>query len=619
MNEKDFDLDFDFEKEYGFDLPKEEAEPQIDEEFDLDAILAEHFGSDSEPFDGEYAADFDYGPEPEPEIPAVEEPKPEPAFSVEDFVLDDETPFDDTLPEAEEQEPAFEEDIPEKPPVLDTIKAFVAGIIGKLTAAKEGSFSRSRTSEEPASQRESSDPGRARKPMSPMRRFKNEQLPLIILCVTAVLILIFVCGSISRAVSNARLDKEAEKDAAESALSAAQQEAKEVDALLAEAKVLAAGYDYQGAQDLLNTFTGSTSKYPAIDQAKADYEMAKSQLVTYTDVSSIANLSFHVLIADPERAFVNADYGTSYKKNFVTIDEFQSILQELYNNNYILVDMDDIITQTTTDGVTSYAFAELNLPADKTPIMITETLVNYFTYMVDSDGDGTADKNGAGFASRLVVDASGSIKAEYVDAEGNTLTGNYDLVPILEAFIEEHPDFAYKGARATLAITGYDGIFGYRTNSEVINSKGQEYYDEQVAGAKEVVEALREKGYTIACNSYRNKNYGEQSADAIQSDLASWTKDVTTIVGEVDTLIFAQGGDISTSGDYSGSKYTVLHNEGFKYFIGAGTKASTEVTTEYVRQVRLMVTGTQMVNAASAYAEYFDASSVLDTARGTAQ
>lgn len=631
MNEKEFDLDFDFEKEYGFDLPLEsaempmDAELQIDEDFDLDALLAEEFGDDATQYEGEYSADFDYGPD--PFLETTEEAAPGPVFDEESLPLDEELsldmelPLEDELPVIEDEVLA-EEEVPAKPPLLDTVKSYAAGIISniqsKFQKPAKGSFSRGRTAEqEEQPPREPAENGRRRKPMSPMRKFKNETLPLLILCVTAVLILIFVFGSVSRAISNARVNKEAEKFAAESALSAAQKEAEEVKQLLAEAKILADGYDYQGAKDLLDTFSGSSSKYPEIDQAKADYEMAKSQLVPYTEVGSIANLSFHVLIADPARAFVNADYGNSYQKNFVTTSEFEKILQNLYDNNYILVDMDDVITETTTDGVTTYALAELNLPADKTPIMITETLVNYFTYMVDSDGNGEADAKGAGFASRLVVDSNGDIKAEMVDASGNTVTGNYDLVPILEDFIAEHPDFSYRGARATLAITGYDGIFGYRTNSEVINSKGQAYYDEQVAGAKDVVDALRAKGYTIACNSYRNKDYGDISADQIQSDLDSWNKDVSSILGAVDTLVFAQGGDISSTGNYSGSKYTVLKNEGFTHFIGAGTNPVIETTNEYVRLVRLMVTGTQMVNAASTYADFFDAASVLDTARNT--
>ena len=61
MSEKEFDLDFDFEKEYGITLPPEDGELPIDEEFDLDAILAEDFGSDADDLPGKYAPDFDYG------------------------------------------------------------------------------------------------------------------------------------------------------------------------------------------------------------------------------------------------------------------------------------------------------------------------------------------------------------------------------------------------------------------------------------------------------------------------------------------------------------------------------------------------------------------------------
>ena len=35
--------------------------------------------------------------------------------------------------------------------------------------------------------------------------------------------------------------------------------------------------------------------------------------------------------------------------------------------------------------------------------------------------------------------------------------------PLLQDFIDEHPDFSYKGAKAVIAFTGYNGILGYRT------------------------------------------------------------------------------------------------------------------------------------------------------------
>ena len=48
--------------------------------------------------------------------------------------------------------------------------------------------------------------------------------------------------------------------------------------------------------------------------------------------------------------------------------------------------------------------------------MITETMVNYFNYMVDSNKDNEPDAGGDGFAYRLIVDSNGDIKAQMVDS-----------------------------------------------------------------------------------------------------------------------------------------------------------------------------------------------------------
>ena len=63
MKENEFDLDFDFEKEYGFDLPKEDDKKKVDDDFDLKAILESDFTEEAELFNAEYTNDFDYGPQ----------------------------------------------------------------------------------------------------------------------------------------------------------------------------------------------------------------------------------------------------------------------------------------------------------------------------------------------------------------------------------------------------------------------------------------------------------------------------------------------------------------------------------------------------------------------------
>ena len=177
-------------------------------------------------------------------------------------------------------------------------------------------------------------------------------------------------------------------------------------------------------------------------------------------------------------------------------------------------------------------------------------------------------------------------------------------------------DFSYRGARAILAVTGDEGIFGYRINSSTKTSKGEDFYNKEVESAKKVVAALREKGYEIACYTYGNINYGDKSATEIQADIASWKVEIMPVVGTLDTLVYAKSSDISTTGAYTGGKYNVLKEAGFRYFVSNGTSQSADVTSEYVRQKRIMVTGQYMAHTPTLYTYYFDAKSVLNSTRG---
>ncbi len=583
MNEKDFDLDFDFEKEYGFDTPENTAAQQSGEDFDLKALLESEFGEEAAQFTPEYESDFDYGPE------------------TVDYLQDEGMPMEEVAAEEEPLDDGFDADLPEK--MMSSEPLYEEEVAEPV--------------EDVEPEPESQQPVRRerRKNVSPMRRFKNETLPLIITGITAVLIVIFVLGSLVRLFSNIKHNNDAALSASEAAVNEQERQEKEAQNLLSEAALLAAGYDYDTAIAKLESFSGNKDKYPEMEIRLSEYKQQKSLLVAHNDPNQIPNLSFHVLIADPSRAFSNREYGNSYNKNFVTIDEFQKILEHLYTNGYVLVDMDCFVAETVTGETITYSSKPIYLPDGKKPFMLTETMVNYFNYMIDGDGDGIPDKDGAGFASRLVLQ-NGEIKAEMVNSVGETVVGNYDLVPILEAFIEEHPDFSYHGSRALLAVTGHEGVFGYRTNKSVIDTKGQAYYDEQVAGAKAVATALKDAGYEFASFTYSNEKYGDFAASDIQKDITKWTSEVLPILGSCDTLVYAKTSDISASGDYSGSKFNVLEQAGFHYFISNAGAPSCKIAANYVRQLRVMVTGSQMAHTSGMYSKYFDAQSVLNSQRG---
>lgn len=464
------------------------------------------------------------------------------------------------------------------------------------------------------------------RPANPARRkrsnaqvFKEVYLPVIIAGVAALFIIIFIVGSIVRKVQKNKLDKQASIAASESLAAEQARLAAEAQYLLEEATRLADGFDYIGAIELLDTFRGDASQYPELNEKRDECIRLQDTLVLWNDPNQVTNLSFQLLIADTARAFVPGNYSSTIYNSFITTTEFSAILQQLYDNNYILVRLEDFVaTEKDADGTTVYVSKAMYLPEGKKPLMLTQTNVNYNLYLVDSDGDMVADKDGSGFASKLVLDGD-KVLCEMVDANGETVTGAYDLIPILDDFIEKHPDFSYRGAKATLAITGYNGIFGYRTNTEAREKFGEVAYEQDAENIRKIAEALTNSGYTLACYTYSNIPYGSSSVSEIQADLSNWNAEVVPLLGAVDILVYAQKSDIFPGPGYSGDRYNLLKESGFNYFIGFCSSNSpwTEITNSYVRQGRIMVSGSALESSPSWFEGMFDAASVLDPARSS--
>lgn len=450
--------------------------------------------------------------------------------------------------------------------------------------------------------------------------FKENTLPFIILGVAAVLIVIFIIGSVVRGVQKRNAEEAASVAAAESMAAEDIRLNDEMQTILTEAERLAAGYDYDGAIALIDSFSGNIGAYPQLQDARVNYEYSKGSLLVWDDPNSIINLSFQTLIADPARAFANESYGDSMKRNFVTTSEFEKILERLYENNYVLVGLKDIITGVTDEnGRVTYAYKELYLPEGKKPVVLTQTNVNYNLYLVDSDEDMKADQGGVGIASKLVLQDDGSITCEMVTGSGTTQTGAYDLVPILDQFVADHPDFSYHGAKAVLALTGYNGLFGYRTHAAGRENFGEQAYTENVATVQALAEALQDSGYELGCYTYANAPYGGFSLSEIQADMQLWVDEVTPILGTLDVMVFAQDSDINNGMLYSGEKYDYLKSIGFNYFLGycADGDSFTFISEEYVRQGRLLVNGTNLSQHAAWFNGIFDTDGILDPARGS--
>lgn len=464
-----------------------------------------------------------------------------------------------------------------------------------------------------------------RRPATPRRRkktkaqiFKETYLPLVIAAVAIGFIVFFIVGAIVRNVQEKRALEQLEQQSIAAQEEESAKLALEEQTLLVEAAELAATYDYDGAIAVLDTFSGDISKYPTLSGRRSEYVLAKSQMVAWDDPSKVVNLSFQMLIADIQMSLRHQSRAQTIINNFITTDEFSKILQELYDNGYILVKPTDFVeASVNAEGEAVFTPKTLYLPAGKKPLMITQTNVNYNLYLIDSDGDRKADKYGGGFANKLVIDSSGNITCEMINSTGQTVYGAFDLIPILDAFVEENPDFSYRGAKAIIALTGYNGLFGHRTQPDAVLTWGQEIYDEALVQAKAVAERLRETGYILACYSYENISYGDIISAQIDQDLTKWDNEVVPIIGKVDILVYAQGDDIVSGKVYSGEKYQALKNHGFNYFIGfcSGSDGWFYTDTGYARQGRILVSGTNLANHSDWFMGMFYASNVLDSAR----
>lgn len=460
---------------------------------------------------------------------------------------------------------------------------------------------------------------RRKRAMTPFERFCQKYLPALIGCAAILLILIFVIGAILRGFQYRTLVKQLKHDAAVAAQQEQERQTAEFEDLTKQAAKLATQYDYEGAIGLLQSFTGNKKDFPALAQLIDSYDDALKSLQPWTDFSSIPNLSFEMLIVDAQRAFSSAKYGSSFKTNFITTEEFKRALEQLYKNGYILVGLDDLYEYKKTDSDVSYFVEkELLLPNGKKPLLLTQTQVNYNLYLVDSDGDMIADAGGSGFASKLIVDENGNFANEYVDSEGQAHTGAYDMIPILESFIATHPDFSYRGARAVIALSGYNGLFGYRTQAEAVQLLGEDAFNNEIENARLVANALQETGYKLACYTYENKDYSKLSAAKIEADMSGWVSEVVPILGQLDTFVFAKNGDLTAStSEYTSDGYRYLESTGFKFYLGYckdGTPWSS-VNDQYVRHGRISVTASNLSSKKSWFNDILDPSEVLIESR----
>ncbi|MBO5070855.1 MAG: polysaccharide deacetylase [Roseburia sp.] len=364
--------------------------------------------------------------------------------------------------------------------------------------------------------------------------------------------------------------------------------------LLEEASQLALGYYYDEAIDCLSNAPTEFARDEELLMQIAQYTQAKDSYLPYEQ--TVRHVFFHSLIADTSLAFDGDYMENGYNYWMTTVDEFRAMLEELYANQYILIDIHDLCREETDESGNTVLVANQPLvPEGKKPLVLSVDDVNYYEYM-EHDG----------FARKLILDENGDVKNLYIDENGQEFIGDYDVVPILDAFVKEHPDFSLRGAKGIIALTGYEGTLGYDTH--LSNSPTLET---DKADAKAVADRMKETGWLFAVHGYGHRHTAQISYDLLVSDTSKWKAEVGSLVGETDIYIYPYGEEI----DYPSDKLSYLQGEGFRYFCGVWTKAFVSVSDTYVRQSRCNLDGHTMIRRPEDIVDLFDASKVLDTSR----
>ena len=439
----------------------------------------------------------------------------------------------------------------------------------------------------------------------------------IIICGLFLLILVsfidkYIFGSNTEAMNNIE------------AISAEEAERQNI---LDEAEKLALSYDYDTAIALLQSYTGYDT-YEEMTAAITEYEETKASCVP-VNIDEVTHIFYHSLVVDPIRCFGNQENDPQCIGNnqwMTTVSEFEKITQEMYNRGFVLVSIHDLYEFVIDEnGNEIIQPATIMLPEGKKAFVLSIDDLSYYHSYDDY-----------GYAAKLIIDENGKVRNEYIDADGNTLVGAYDVVPLLDDFIEAHPDASYRGAKGTIALTGYNGVLGYRTDISYetrhdINWDKQKWLEEhpdfdletERTEAKRVADAMKEDGWTFASHTWGHKNVGETSLSVLQGDTRRWKENVEPIVGETNTIIFAHGTDLERGlGDYSltNEKFQYYYSEGYRVFCNVdATKYATHFGTDYLRQGRRNLDGYRIYNNAIGeqdnLSDLFDAKTIIDPDR----
>jgi len=316
------------------------------------------------------------------------------------------------------------------------------------------------------------------------------------------------------------------------------------------------------------------------------------EMVIYEE--PVLHIFFHALVARPETAF-KSRHREHFLDWYVTAYEYRKILDELYADNYVLIDINEIYEVNNTGNRVRVVYKKPLVPEGKKPMIISIDDLCYYDIV----------KRNAS-VHKLVIDNKGNIAAWTDNGKGGELSYDLDVVTYLEEFIKKHPDFSVRGARGIIALTGFEGVLGYATHK--INDAG---YEEEKQKAIAVVKKLKQLGWLFASHSWGHPHLPDITTEQFTADADRWDKEVRPVIGDTNLYIYPYGDGVENNWE----KHAVLLGKNFNVFFGVGNGIGRREGRGYIYFNRRNIDGVYFKIFINRKDSLFNIENVIDPAR----
>lgn len=351
--------------------------------------------------------------------------------------------------------------------------------------------------------------------------------------------------------------------------------------VLAGADKLVLGYYYDEALALLED---PDIRNAEVEAKISEIKETEASLVPYTGI--IKHIFFHSLIVYPEMIFRDKTTPLGgYNAGFATKAECERLLPQLYERGYVLYDLNECFEKV--DG--KMRRKEILLPPGKEPLILSV--------------DDVAYAYGRGYAQKLVLKEDGSIVNLVKNPQGQVEEmADGDVYGVLERFLQDHPDFSYRGHRGTFAMTGFQGAFGY----DIDVPEGQQK-------VLELSTALRARGWNFASHSYTHNRMNffgpESKAGNIAWDTKRWVNEIMPWLGDTNLFIAPFGYRLRQP------NLQIILDAGFDIYCTVDKEFINEIYDDYALMSRIEIGGYSMTYFKDILNEHlFNVDEVFDAA-----